>query len=153
MTIMYFSCQERVKKEKTKRNDHWQQFDHHTSTRTTLYERENSCTSAEITDDQIWQSGCVSHEPPKWYRCHRLIGVEHTLKDFWKNWNENVKNTKMSHELLIIQNNHVKISKFPQRFFFFCSFLRIKLCFLCTWIMEEPWISLPNNSIILLSWG
>jgi hypothetical protein len=50
---MYFSCQERVKKEKTKTNDHLQQFDHHTSTRITLYERENNCTSTEITDDQI----------------------------------------------------------------------------------------------------
>jgi hypothetical protein len=43
------------------------------------------------------------------------------------------------HSLLITQNTCVKISKYPQRQnFFFLSFIRLKMCFHCTWIMKKP---------------
>jgi hypothetical protein len=50
---VHFSCQEREKKEKTKKIDHRWQSNHYQPTRATLYEREHDCASKKMTNSQI----------------------------------------------------------------------------------------------------
>jgi hypothetical protein len=46
--IVYISCQEREKKEKTQTIDHWRQFNHYPSTRITSCGRGHDCTSRKM---------------------------------------------------------------------------------------------------------
>ena len=46
-TMMYFSCQETKKNEKTKINDRRQQYNYHMSTRATSCEKGGSCAFDE----------------------------------------------------------------------------------------------------------
>ena len=50
---MYFSCQEREKKEKTQTLDYWRQSNHDISTRATLCGRGHVCASSDAMDEQI----------------------------------------------------------------------------------------------------
>jgi hypothetical protein len=58
-----------------------------------------------------------------------------------------MKNTKRPHGLLNYTKYYVKIPKYSQKqsFFFFLSFLRLKVLFYYTWKLKKPVIPSSNS--------